>query len=194
MAALLHFLLLAFWPEMKAQDVSTDSRRIEAIDIPREFGIPPPPEQIQQPAVPVLSTDVSLSEDITVPETIFREHPASELPPPPSGGGVDVSDRPVFTPYDVKPEIRNRKDLQRLLERNYPPMLGDAGIGGTTVLHVFIDETGSVENTQIRTSSGYEALDEAARAVTEQIQFTPALNRDQRVPVWVQIPVTWQVR
>jgi protein TonB len=94
----------------------------------------------------------------------------------------------------VKPEIRNRGDLQRLLERNYPAMLKDAGIGGTTVLWVFINETGSVQNTKVTQSSGYEKLDEAAREVMEQIQFSPALNRDQKVPVWIQLPVTWQVR
>jgi outer membrane biosynthesis protein TonB len=34
--------------------------------------------------------------------------------------------------------------VQRALERNYPPLLRDAGIGGTPVVWFFIDENGRV--------------------------------------------------
>jgi protein TonB len=193
-AAVLHFLVLAFFPEMQAADVSFNSRELESIEVMQEFEIPPPPEQIQRPAVPVLSTDVNIDEDITIAEVTFDENPVSDLPPPPTGQGVDVSSQPTFTPYEVKPEIRDRRALERLLERNYPPMLKDAGIGGTSVLWVFINEAGEVQNTRVTQSSGYDELDQAAQRVMEQVRFTPALNRDQRVPVWIQLPVTWQVR
>jgi protein TonB len=193
-AAVLHFALMAFWPDMEAADVSYTAEQLEQVELVQEFEIPPPPEQITRPAVPVLSTDVNISEDITIGEVTFEENPVSDLPPPPTGQGVDVSDQPTFTPYEVKPELKDRNGFGRLLERKYPPMLKDAGIGGTTVLWVFIDETGSVKNTRVTQSSGYEQLDEAAREVMQQAKFTPALNRDQKVPVWIQLPVTWQVR
>ena len=137
---------------------------------------------------------MNISEDITIGEVTFSENPVSDLPPPPTGSGVDVSDQPTFTPYEVKPELRNRAEFARLLERRYPPMLRDAGIGGTVVLWVFIDEQGNVRNTRVTQGSGYDQLDEAARAVMTEARFTPALNRDQRVPVWIQLPVTFQTR
>ena len=193
-ASVLHFALLAFFPEMQAADVSFESTEMEAVEVMEEFEIPPPPEQIQRPAVPVLSTDVNIDEDITIAEVTFDENPVSDLPPPPTGSGVDVSDQPTFTPYEVRPELRNRAEFGRLLERAYPPMLKDAGVGGTTTLWVFINENGEVQDTRVVNSSGYEQLDVAAQQVMQQARFSPALNRDQRVPVWIQLPVTWQVR
>lgn len=37
------------------------------------------------------------------------------------------------------------------------------------------------------------SLDEATATVAEAMRFTPAMNRDQRVPVSVQIPIRFQV-
>lgn len=194
-ATVLHFALFAFYPEMTAEDVSVVSTELEQVEITQEFEIPPPPEQIPRPAVPVLSTDINISEDITIGEVTFDENPVSDLPPPPSGSGVSVADQPVFTPFEVRPELRNRSAYGQALERRYPPMLKDAGIGGTVTLWVFIDESGSVQNTRIVNSSGYDQLDQVAETVMREIaQFSPALNRDQQVAVWIQIPVTFQTQ
>jgi periplasmic protein TonB len=78
--------------------------------------------------------------------------------------------------------------------RNYPPLLRDAGIGGTPVVWFFIDENGRVVRTQLSRSSGYPALDEAAINVAQVMQFSPALNRDRRVQVWVEIPIVFTAR
>jgi TonB family protein len=48
---------------------------------------------------------------------------------------------------------------------------------------VFIDEEGRVLKTQLSESSGYDALDQAALAVSVIMRFFPALNRDKRVQV-----------
>jgi TonB family protein len=194
-AAAIHFLAIAFFPEFAAEDVSFTSEQLEQVEIIQEFEIPPPPEQIARPAVPVLSTDISISDDITIGEVTFDENPVSDLPPPPTGSGVNVADQPTFTPYEVRPELRNRGEYGTALQRQYPPMLRDAGIGGTVTLWVFINEGGDVENTRIVNSSGYEQLDQVAESVMRDVaQFSPALNRDQRVPVWIQIPVTFQTQ
>ncbi len=37
-------------------------------------------------------------------------------------------------------------------------------------------------------------LDDAALKVADVYRFTPALNRDQRVQVWIQLPITFQVQ
>ncbi|MGI9179437.1 MAG: energy transducer TonB [Longimicrobiaceae bacterium] len=193
-AALIHFALLALWPDMQAADYGFISSELEAIELPPEVEIPPPPEQIQRPQVPVLATEVNINEDLTIPETTFRDNPVTDLPPPPTAGTVDVSQAPTFTPYEVAPEFRDRAALQRLLQQKYPPTLRDAGIGGTVRVWVYINEQGQVQNTRVVESSGYPALDQAATEVMQAVRFTPALNRDQRVAVWVQFPVTFQVQ
>jgi TonB family protein len=192
-AAVLHFAIMAFWPNMEAADVSISSEEIEQIDVVQEFEIPPPPENIVRPAIPVMSMDVTLSEDITIGDVTFDENPVSELPPPPSGQGVDLSEQPAFTPREVEPELRNRTEFGRALERAYPAMLKDAGIGGRVLLWVFVKEDGSVGNVRVYESSGQPQLDAAAEKVMrETAKFSPALNREQKVPVWVALPVTFQ--
>ena len=192
-ATLLHFAIFAFWPEMQAADVSMQTQEIQQVEVIQEFEIPPPPEQIIRPAVPVLSTDVNLSQDITIGEVTFEENPVSELPPPPTGRGVDLSSEPAFTPREVDPRLTNATAFQRAMERAYPATLKDAGIGGRVLLWVFVTESGEVGNVRVYESSGYPQLDAAAEKVMrETATFSPAMNREQRVPVWVALPVTFQ--
>ena len=58
----------------------------------------------------------------------------------------------------------------------------------------FIDEEGKVVKTVVDKSSGHKALDDAAIQVADFIQFSPALNRDKRVPVWMSLPITFTTR
>ncbi len=105
-----------------------------------------------------------------------------------------ISAAPVFTPYTKKPDYTNAAEVRRALEREYPPLLRDAGIGGTTIVWFFIDENGVVKNQVIQQSSGNEAMDEAALRVAPVFEFTPAENRGEPVPVWVQLPITFTTR
>ena len=75
----------------------------------------------------------------------------------------------------------------------YPPLLRDAGIGGTVGVWFFIDEEGVVEDVRIHQSSGHTALDRAAVEVAGTYRFSPALNGDDRVSAWVQLPIVFRV-
>ena len=107
---------------------------------------------------------------------------------------VVVQANPVFTPMTVRPEILNRSEIQQALIREYPTSLRDAGIGGRVVAWFYITETGQVADRRIAQSSGQLALDEAALKVADVFRFSPAMNRDERVQVWIQLPITFQVR
>ena len=192
-ATLLHFAVFAFWPSLQAEDVSFSADEIEAIELPPEIEIPPPPEAIARPATPVIA-EAAIDEDITIAPTTFEENPVENLPPPPDEVETDVSAAPTFTPFTVAPDITNRGEVQRALEREYPPLLRDAGIGGTVKVWFFIDEGGQVQDTRVNTSSGHTALDEAAIRVANVFRFTPALNRDKKVPVWVALDITFTTK
>ena len=194
LATVVHFTIFAAWPEMTAEDVSYEAAELEAIELPPEIEIPPPPEAIARPATPVIAT-ADIDEDITIAPTTFEDNPVEDLPPPPEEvTTTDISAAPTFTPFTVRPDIRNRPEVARALEREYPPLLRDAGIGGTVQVWFFIDEQGAVQRTQVNESSGHKALDDAAIQVANIIQFTPALNRDKRVPVWISLPITFTTR
>ena len=192
-ATVFHFMLFQFWPTQTAEDVSFTAEELEMIELPPEIEIPPPPEAISRPATPVMAT-ADIDDDITIAPTTFTDNPIEDLPPPPTDeGGTDIAAAPVFTPMTVRPEIINRSAVQTALMREYPPILRDAGIGGTVEVWFFISEEGRVLDSRVSKSSGQLQFDEAALKVADVVRFSPALNRDQRVQVWIQLPITFQV-
>jgi len=124
------------------------------------------------------------------------DNPIASEPTEPDGEAdaalVELARDPAFTPFTVAPSIQNRGEIIEAMQRAYPPLLRDAGIGGTVVVWFFIGSDGRVAERRINTSSGHRALDEAAMRVAARYRFSPALNRDERVPVWVQFPITFQ--
>ncbi len=193
-ATVCHFALFALWPELRARDVSVHDRDVVSVNLPPEVEIPPAPTAIARPATPVMAT-AAVSKDVTIAPTTFEQNKVQNLPPPPKQNtDADLAKAPVFTPYTVAPSILNKADVVREMERSYPPVLRDAGIGGTVIVYFFIDENGVVEDHRIWKSSGHPMLDSAAIKVADVYRFSAALNRDKRVPVWVQFPITFQVQ
>ena len=113
-------------------------------------------------------------------------------------GGSAAPSRPEprpgeFVAMTVNPELQNRPAIERALQRAYPSLLRDAGVTGDVLVWVFLNEEGVVTKTQIKQSSGVPQLDEAALAVAAQMRFSPALNRDVRVKVWVSVPIRFRM-
>ena len=176
---------------------------------------PPPPPPANTPPPPEITEVPKGFQTLTVPTVI-----PPDIPPPTAGPEISEADfsgegveggkatgnptvkvtaenieaAPVFTPYTVKPELKNRDAVGRALVRNYPPLLRDAGIGGTVLLWALIDETGNVMKSQVKEGSGHDALDQAAMKVADIMAFTPALNRDQKVKVWIQLPIVFKTQ
>lgn len=192
-ATLVHFGAFAFWPELTADDFSFTSEELHFIELPPTIEVPPPPSRIARPATPVMAT-TPVDQEITIAPTTFETNPVETLPPPPEDSKEgELSAQPTFTPYTVAPSILNRDEIVRTMIREYPPLLREAGIGGEVLVYFFIDEEGVVRNTQINQSSGHAQLDSVALSIAGIYRFSPALNRDQRVPVWVSFPVRFEV-
>ncbi len=193
LAVVLHFAVVLAWPSMSVADVSYDTTELAAVELPPEIEVPPPPEAIPRPAMPVIS-DVELEQEITIAPTTFEANPVDQLPPPVSASNdADLAAAPSFTPYEVAPRLINKTEVQQALLRYYPALYKDAGIEGTVTLWFFINEEGRVVNTRLVRSSGYEDLDDAAARVAEIMRFSPAQNRDKKVPVWIQLPVIFEI-
>ncbi|MDH3206626.1 MAG: TonB family protein [Gemmatimonadota bacterium] len=190
-ATVIHFGTFALWPELTAADLSIDRGALTTIELPPEVELPPAPLEIARPAAPVMAT-TPVAEDVTIARTNFDSNPVSELPPPPDVAGTEVS-RVTFTPFTVAPSILNTNEVVRAMQREYPATLRDSGIGGTVKVNFFVDERGQVLDTRIEEGSGYGTLDAAALAVADVIRFSPALNRDQIVAVWVVFPIVFRV-
>ena len=184
-----HFGFFAFLEFGEIQDVSMNNEPTKVLPRPT-VELPETPEPLSRPATPVV-TDAVIDTDITIAPVTFDNNPVGEIPPP-SQVAADISTKPGFTPHTVAPDYINVDEVRRALEREYPPLLRDAGIGGTVKVWFFIDENGVVQNQVVNESSGHQALDAAALRVAPVFKFTPALNRDKAVPVWVSLPITFR--
>ncbi len=65
----------------------------------------------------------------------------------------------------------------------YPPRLLKAGIEGTVVVRLYLDDHGTLmrDSTRIAESSGYPALDSAALSAAPRLHFAPALREGKPV-------------
>ncbi len=195
----LHFAVFTLWPAITAPDVSFTANELTSIELPPQVEIPPPPAAIARPAIPMVSASAAIDEDITIAPTTFEANPVSELPPPPVESDrakleKEVSEAPTFTPYTVAPTLLNRAEAAAAVVKKYPPTLKAAEIGGSVLVWFFIDQDGVVQKTKVAQSSGYESMDRAALEVAPVLRFSPAMNRDKKVPVWVQLPIQFSVR
>jgi TonB family protein len=101
-----------------------------------------------------------------------------------------------FEPFRVAytlPALLNTDEVARVIQDRYPPALARQGIGGETVLRLWLDERGQVVRGILSSSSGAAALDSIALEVADRMRFRPAKNRDQAVRVIVRIPVLFTV-
>jgi TonB family protein len=80
--------------------------------------------------------------------------------------------------------LTNPDEIRRELQEDYPPLLRDAGIGGTATVWAYVDETGRITKLQLDQSSGYEALDQAAMRVAARLRFEPATEAGRVITTW----------
>lgn len=205
------------WVTANAGQVQPPAEETYYVELTTEVSIPEPPPPPEAPtllpATAPAPPEVKGFQELAMPTTTL-----AEIPPPvlgsltinardftgegrPGGFGVveavadepPVEAGPTFTPYTVAPWLKNTQVVARALQREYPTTLRTAGIGAQVLIWLFIDETGKVQQTVLKTSSGFESVDAAAMRVAMLMEFTPALNRDRHVPVWVAVPVDFKV-
>jgi protein TonB len=120
----------------------------------------------------------------------------------PTGVAQDASDRDTpadegtydISAVEVRPELSNRSEVARLVERNYPPLLRDAGISGSVTLSFVVNEDGRVNEASIEVlDASHEGFADAARRAVSRMRFRPAKVNNQAVKVKVSIPVTFTV-
>ena len=191
-AVALHFAVFAYFPSMAVAVVDPGGEPTEVVHIPPDVDIPPPPEAVRRPAQPVISA--ALIDDLLplAPNTILGDGPG--LPPPPKPTAAEtVPDGPGgFVVHTLKPKMLNQDEVNRVLERQYPPLLKDAGIGGKATVWLFIDEAGVVRDQRVKESSGHAGLDAAALKVVTVARFSPAKNRDKTVALWIALDITFK--
>jgi periplasmic protein TonB len=210
-----HGLLIAggVYATVRAEETKKEEELVEFVDIeeqkpepeapkPDEPEPPPPPpaatQAIEPPAEPPasipavdLSAPAVSAEDFTGIGVVAPEAaPAPPAAPPPEAA-------PDFA-YEVAvlervPELSNKGAIGSIMERLYPRLLQDAGIGGTVVMQFVIEPDGTVDMSSAKVlESSNEQLSEASMKAIERFRFRPGRYKGENVRVLIQMPITWQ--
>jgi TonB family protein len=189
-AVTLHVSALVLMPVFRAPGFGPGDEPLEAVDLPPELSIPPPPDEIIRPATPQVAA-FEVDETITIAATTFEANPV-RLPPPLLRESHRVlSDRPTFIPYTEAPELVNREEILVYLAELYPKWARLAKLEASVLLYLFIDEEGLVQQSVVVEPSVYDGFDNAAVEVAKQMVWSPALNRDRAIAVWLMQLITF---
>jgi len=76
----------------------------------------------------------------------------------------------------------------------YPQEARRKGYEGEVILRVEVLPNGCVGQIEVKNSSGHELLDRSAFATVKQWKFVPAKKGEKTIPLWVNIPVKFQLQ
>jgi len=101
----------------------------------------------------------------------------------------DVSQAPAFVAFEQAPQVVKR------VEPIYPKMAAIAEVNGSVTVQFYVDKKGNVGKILIMTvdppKMGFE---EAAMEAIAQWKFTPALQRENPVGVWMSNKFTFKIK
>ena len=176
-ALLIVTLMFQFLPHETSVQAYQLKKSIETIT----EALPPTLEEMAKPAeapkpatVPVAATGTDVDVETTIGKTnvveVVRRTEETDIPVVP------------FWKVEVKPQPIN------IPVPTYPDMARTAGIEGSAVVEALVDVDGSVADARILKPSGNASLDQAAVDAAMKAKFSPAMQRDKPVRVWVSIP------
>jgi TonB family protein len=93
-----------------------------------------------------------------------------------------------------QPELRNLGDVRRFLQRNYPPIMRDAGVEGEVRVNFILGADGrpEMQSAQV-TSASHPAFEAPALRAVERMRFRPAQVEGRDVRVRVVLPINFQI-
>jgi protein TonB len=208
-----HALLIAgaVFATVRAEDVKKKEELVEFVDVqekapppppkPDEPPPPPPPPAATQALTPPTEPPTAIpavdltAKAITEQDVSGIGKVAPEAAPPPA-----VVEAPPAADFayelavlDKQPSLSNKGTIASVMERLYPRLLQDAGIGGTVQLQFVIEPDGSVDMSSVKViESSNDQLSEASIKAVEKFKFKPGVYKGAPVRVLIQMPITWQ--
>jgi len=133
---------------------------------------------VKRPLVIAASSDAPASYSSAPPESSVQ--PATATPP------VEAAPAPITPPRFNANYLDNPAP-------DYPPQSRSEGEEGKVILRVFVNPHGGAEQVEVRRSSGFHRLDEAARATVKHWRFVPARQGGETVSAWVLVPIAFSI-
>lgn len=151
---------------------------------PKEIKAPPPPRPmaIRTPAPAPDAPKGVIEPQPPAPPLAAPTPPAP--PTPPSPPPAPPAPPAVQLPSSNADYLNNPKPV-------YPAMSKRLGEQGKTIVRVLIGVDGLPQSASIRQSSGYERLDEAARAAVMSWRYVPGKRNGVVEPMEFNVPINW---
>lgn len=155
---------------------------------------PKPPEPAREPrqARPVVRQPVLRPPEPPPVVAAPAEAPSPVVAPPPAPPAPVEAPAPDAAPAPFTPPVFDAGYLENP-PPVYPSRSRRMGEQGRVILRVLVTPEGAAADIQVRTSSGYERLDTAARDVVRRWKFVPARRGAQAVAAWVLIPISFRL-
>ena len=134
---------------------------------------------------PSIHASASPKADVALPIDPFPDIPEDSAV---ESGTKIASIPPVKVVREARPAY---KDNPR---PRYPKRARRRGYEGTVVLEVLVDGSGRVKDLRVLTSSGHQILDKAALKSVNGWLFEPGMVGDEKVDMWVRVPVRVELR
>jgi protein TonB len=151
----------------------------------------PEPQPVKAPE-PLL---LAVPEEVPAPVAPPVEAPVAKAPeaPPVEAPAAPPAEAPPAPPPSLVPP---RFDADYLLNPppEYPALSRRLGEAGQVLLRVRVSAEGLPLAVELKRSSGFPRLDEAARAAVERWRFVPARRGERPVEAWVLIPISFTLR
>ena len=182
-ALVIHFLVIYFSPPFEFKPYVLREEYFEAVDLPEQFDIPPPPEEVAAPTVPIEAAEgEEVDEEAELTPTSFES--ISDVPPPPPPPSEEAQD---FYAFDEPPQ------LIRFVQPKYPDLARQAQLEGTVLLRVLVDEDGKVLSVSVIQSDVTKAMERAAMEAAKKFLFKPAKQRTVPVKAHMAIPIRFKL-
>ncbi|MDB6029407.1 MAG: TonB family protein [Verrucomicrobiales bacterium] len=198
-------------PLIELVSVETPPKLIDAeslTKVPAAAAIPPPlPKKVEEPK-PVVKVEKPkvLAEQVQpvvapirvaiIPEAKAKETTSvSSVPNSPSVTSLspETTSPAAISETAFAPGVTAQPRYRENPEPAYPPSAKRRREEGTVVLSVAVTATGSPEAVVVKESSGFAALDDAAKNAVRNWKFEPARSTDQPVASKVEVPVRFQL-
>jgi len=182
-ALIVHFLIFYFTPPFEFKPYVLREEIFEAVDLPDQLDIPPPPKDISQPAIPMEAEEgEEVDEEAEIAPTSFDR--IEDVPPPPPPPSEQAQD---FYAFDEAPV------LIRYVSPRYPDLARQAGTEGTVLLRVLIGEDGKVISVDIINSDVTAVMNREAIKAAKQFLFKPAKQRTIPVRAYMAVPIRFKL-
>lgn len=159
---------------------------------------PPPPAPVRQPQ-PKVNRATPLPTPASVAPTIDSSAPvqaatapATETtisPPAPAAPSAPQAVAPTIAPKLEMPSTN--ADYLNNPRPPYPPLSKRLGEQGKVVLRVYIETNGTASQAEVRTSSGYDRLDQTALKTVLQWRYVPGKRNGVPEAMWFNVPINF---